>query len=71
MYTLYFNQENDVLPLVMIWLAEQMTAQPSATGGNSIELKAPTENGYTFTRWTTVDADDEEVNFWFTYTING
>ena len=30
--------------------------------------KAPTRSGYTFTGWTTVDADDEEVNFSGSYT---
>lgn len=65
----FYYENGDVLPISYdLAGGTNDSSNPSAfTGGNSIELKAPTRSGYTFTGWTTVDAD-EEVNFSGSYT---
>ena len=66
----FYYENGDVLPISYdLAGGTNDSSNPSTfTGGNSIELKAPTRSGYTFTGWTTVDADDEEVNFSGSYT---
>lgn len=66
----FYYENGDVLPISYdLAGGTNDSSNPSTfTGGNSIELKAPTRSGYTFTGWTPVDADDEEVNFSGSYT---
>ena len=65
----FYYENGDVLPISYdLAGGTNDSSNPSTfTGGNSIELKAPTRSGYTFTGWTTVDAD-EEVNSSGSYT---
>ena len=54
----FYYENGDVLPISYdLAGGTNDSSNPSTfTGGNSIELKAPTRSGYTFTGWTTVDA---------------